>query len=54
MKTLIRKIKIKIKASQKRSQSVDPIVAYKARLEISIYTMLLELIAKELECSEAT
>ena len=54
MKNLIRKIKMKIKASEKRTQSADPIAAYKARLEIGIYTWLLDLIEKELEAEEAT
>ena len=54
MKNLIRKIKMKIKASEKRTQSADPITAYKARLEIGIYTWLLDLIEKELEAEEAT
>ena len=39
---------------QKKSQSADPITAYKARLEIGIYTWLLDLIEKELEAEEAT
>lgn len=35
--------------SKNNSKSIDPIKAYKARLEVSIYSCLLDLIAKELE-----
>ena len=45
-------IKMRRAVSHVRSKSVDPIKAYKARLEIGIYNMLLDLIAKELEAEQ--
>ena len=38
--------------SKVSSKSPDPIKAYKARIEVRIYTMLLDLIAKEIEAEE--
>ena len=49
MKKIIRKIKRKINASKKKRSSVDPITAYKARLEVGIYIYVLDLIIKELQ-----
>ena len=40
--------------SKRNSKSIDPIKAYKARLEVSIYNCLLDLIAKEIEAEKAT
>jgi len=34
-------------------KSIDPVKAYKAKLEMGIYAMLLDLIAKELEAEQA-
>ncbi len=53
MKNIVRRLKMRASASQKKTQSVDPIKAYRARLEIGIYVWLLDLIAKELEAEQA-
>ena len=53
MKKIIRTLKMKRYASQERRKSPDPITAYRARIEVGIYDMLLDLIIKELEKEEA-
>ena len=40
---------MKIYASKERRKSPDPITAYRARIEVGIYDMLLDLIIKELQ-----
>lgn len=53
MKEIIRRLKMRKSASQKKSRSVDPIKAYKARIEVRIYTWLLDLVIEELEAEQA-
>lgn len=52
MKRLMKRIRMKRRASQIRSKSVDPVKAYRGHIEIGIYTWLLEMVAKELEVQE--
>lgn len=54
MKNLMKRIKMRRAVSKRNSKSHDPIKAYKARLEVSIYSCLLDLIAKELEAQTLT
>ena len=53
MKRIIRIIRIRIKVSKRKVRSADPIAAYKAHLEVEIYTAVLNLIIKELKKEEA-
>lgn len=53
MKKVLKRIRMKRAASQIRSKSVDPLKAYKARLEIAIYTWLVDAIEKELETEDS-
>ncbi len=48
----MKRIRMKRRASQIRSKSVDPLKAYRGHIEIGIYTWLLEMVAKELEVQE--
>ena len=52
MKRLMKRIRMKQRASKIRSKSVDPLKAYRGHIEIGIYTWLLDLIKKELEAEE--
>ncbi len=53
MKEIIRRLKMRKAASKKKSRSVDPIKAYRAKIEVRIYTWLLDLVIKELEAEQA-
>ncbi len=53
MKNIIRRLKMRKSASEQKRSSVDPIKAYRAKLEIGIYAWLLDLIEKELEAEQA-
>ena len=53
MKNLMKRIRMRRAVSKRNSKSIDPIKAYKARLEIAIYTWLVDAIEKELETEDS-